>query len=104
MRNHCDTYHLTPFPDGKNYEATQFHNTDLGKGSVVIFKPAKATPDSLTLPLKGLRREKQYTLTFEDRVVLNAVVSGAVLMDVGVHLAEMAGAEASEVIWLHEEH
>jgi hypothetical protein len=31
------------------------------------------------------------------------VASGAVLMDIGVNVTAMAGAEASEVIWLEEE-
>jgi hypothetical protein len=53
------TYHLLPFPDGENYEAIQFHNPSLRKGSVVIFKPSASVPSQITLPLKGLRRDQR---------------------------------------------
>ena len=54
-----ETYHLLPFPDGENYEAVQFYNPTIRKGSVVIFKPSASAPAQLTLPLKGLRRDRR---------------------------------------------
>jgi len=97
-----DVYHLLPFPDGKSFEATQFHNPALRKGSIVIFKPVATLPEALTLPLHGLRRDRSYQISFQDRHVLDTVVTGAVLMDLGLNITMMAGAEASEVVWLEQ--
>lgn len=45
----------------------------------------------------------RYRLSFEDRTELGLVASGAVLMDHGVNVTKMVGAEASEVVWLEED-
>ena len=45
----------------------------------------------------------RYHLSFEDRTELGLVASGAVLMDHGVNVTRMDGAEASEVVWLEED-
>ena len=42
----------------------------------------------------------RYQLSFEDRTDLGLVTSGAALMDYGVNVTRMDGAEASEVVWL----
>jgi hypothetical protein len=93
-------FHILPFPDGLSYDGMQYHNDALGQGSVVLFKPAATTPNSTLIPLKGLERHRSYRLRYQERDQLNAVVSGAVLMDQGLQLKEMDGAEASEVVWI----
>ena len=93
-------FHILPFPDGEGYDGMQYHNDALGRGSVVLFKPAATTPSSALIPLKGLERHRAYRLSYQEREQLNAVVSGAVLMDQGLHLKQMNGAQASEVVWI----
>ena len=78
----------------------QYHNDALGKGSVVLFKPAAATPASISVPLRGLERHRSYSLSYQERAHLNNVESGAMLMDKGLQLTGMDGAEASEVVWI----
>ena len=62
-----DVYHILPFPDGVNWDGIQFFNTDINKGSVLLFKPSESAPDSKVIKLKGLDRKATYTLTFQDR-------------------------------------
>ena len=88
---------------GGNVSAgVQYHNPQIRKGSVILFKPSASAPNSITIPLKGLSRTAQYKLSYEDRSELDCVASGALLMDIGVNVSRMEGAEASEVIWIDE--
>ena len=50
----------------------------------------------------GTPPRNRYQLVFEDRTDLGVVVSGAELMDHGINVTRMDGAEASEVVWLDE--
>jgi hypothetical protein len=93
-------FHILPFPNGQDYDGMQYHNDALGKGSVVLFKPAAATPASISVPLRGLERHRSYSLSYQERAHLNNVESGAMLMDEGLQLTGMDGAEASEVVWI----
>ena len=88
---------------GENVPAgVQYHNPQIRKGSVILFKPSASTPNSITIPLKGLSRTSHYRLSYEDRSELDCVASGALLMDIGFNVSRMEGAEASEVIWIEE--
>ena len=95
-------YHILPFPDGENLDGMQYHNERLGEGSVVLFKPGATAPPNATIPLQGLKRRSQYRLDFQDRTQLSKVVSGAELMDEGLVITGLVGAEASEIIFVHE--
>ena len=96
-------YHILPFPDGANYDGMQYHNDALGKGSVLLFKPQASAPDNVTVLLHGLKRNVNYLLSHQERQQLDRVVTGGVLMDEGLTVTGMAGAEASEVVWLDED-
>ena len=95
-------YHILPFPDGENLDGMQYHNERLGEGSVVLFKPGADAPPNATIPLQGLKRRSKYRLDFQDRTQLSKVVSGAELMDEGLVVTGLVGAEASEIIFVHE--
>ena len=69
---------------------------------MVLFKPAASAPNNATIRLKGLSRDSKYQLSYEDRVELDCVASGTLLMDIGLNISRMDGAEASEVIWIDE--
>ena len=56
----------------------------------------------LKLTLCALGCNDRYQLSFEDRTDLGLVMSGAALMDHGLNVTRMDGAEASEVVWLEE--
>ena len=96
-----DVYHILPFPDGVNWDGMQFFNTDINKGSVLLFKPSESAPDSKVIKLKGLDRKATYTLTFQDRKEQNAKKTGAELMDKGIEVKGMSGNFASEIIWIN---
>jgi len=96
-----DVYHILPFPDGVNLDGMQFFNTELNKGSVLLFKPSKTAPDSKVIKLKGLNRNATYTLTFQDRKEQNTKKMGAELMNKGIEVKGMSGNLASEIIWIN---
>ena len=99
-----DVYHIFPQPDGIQPEGMQFFNRELNKGSVIVLKPSANVPsgaDEVVVALKGLQRDANYTLSFQDRTGLNDVASGAYLMDVGLNVSGMVGNEASEIVWLN---
>lgn len=98
----CNVYHILPMADGTNWDGLQYHNPDLDRGSVFLFKPsAKAIDgDSKVVKLKGLDRKATYSLTFQDRVSLNCRKTGSELMDEGITVSGMTGDRASEIIWI----
>jgi hypothetical protein len=96
-----DVYHILPFPDGMNWDGMQFFNTDINKGSVLLFKPSENAPDMKVIKLKGLDRKATYTLTFQDRKEQNTKMTGAELMDKGIDVKGMSGKFASEIIWIN---
>ncbi len=98
----ANVYHILPMANGTDWDGLQFHNPDLDKGSVFLFKPSDKAKDgdSKTIRLKGLDPTATYTLTFQDRKALNTARSGADLMDTGIVVSGMTGNEASEIIWV----
>jgi hypothetical protein len=99
----ANVYHILPMPDGRNWDGLQFHNPDLNRGSVFLFKPSAAAVDgdSKVIKLKGLDRKATYSLTFQDRTHLNCSTTGAQLMDEGITVSGMTGDLASEIIWIN---
>ncbi|HEY3322538.1 MAG TPA: GH36 C-terminal domain-containing protein [Planctomycetota bacterium] len=99
-----NVYHILPMPDGSNWDGLQFHNPELNRGSVFLFKPSvkAADGDSKTVKLKGLDRTASYSLVFQDRTNLNCSKTGAQLMDEGIAVSGMTGDNASEIIWIEK--
>jgi hypothetical protein len=89
--------------DGVNWDGLEYFNTGINKGSVFLFKPSiKAVDgDSKVIKLKGLNRNKRYTLTFQDRTALNCTMTGQKLMEIGITVSAMTGGNASEIIWIN---
>ena len=100
----ANVYHILPMPDGTNWDGLQFHNPDLDRGSVFLFKPSvkAADGDSKVIKLKGLDRKATYALAFQDRVALNCSKTGAQLMDQGITVSGMSGDRAAEIIWIEK--
>lgn len=99
----ADVYHILPMADGVNWDGLEYFNTGINEGSVFLFKPSiKAVDgDSKVVKLKGLNRNKRYTLTFQDRTALNCTMAGQKLMDIGITVSAMTGGNASEIIWIN---
>ncbi len=99
----ANVYHILPMADGINWDGLEYFNTALNKGSVFIFKPSEEAVDgdSKTIKLKGLVRDEKYSLTFQDRIELNCILTGAELMDAGITVSGMIGNEATEIIWIN---
>jgi hypothetical protein len=99
----ANVYHILPMADGINWDGLEYFNTNINKGSVLLFKPSEdaADGDSKTIKLKGLVRDEIYNLTFQDRTELNCTMTGAELMDAGITVSGMIGNEATEIIWIN---
>lgn len=95
----ANVYHILPMPDGKNWDGLQFHNPDLDRGSVFVFKPSDQVPESQHINLRGLLRDKVYRVEFQDAKERSGTMTGAQLMDEGLTIT-LKGKEASEIIWL----
>jgi hypothetical protein len=99
----CNVYHILPMPDGVNWDGLQFHNPELDRGSVFLFKPSAnaVDGDAKVITLKGLNRQDTYSLEFQDRVDLNCSKTGSQLMDEGIRVTGMTGDGASEIVWIN---
>ncbi len=97
-----NVYHILPMADGTNWDGLQFHNPEIKKGSVFLFKPNADVPAKKVIRLKGLNLRGVYTLTFQDRNDLDCVRTGVQLMTNGIFVTGMTGANASEIIWIEE--
>ncbi|MFC1462208.1 LamG-like jellyroll fold domain-containing protein [Verrucomicrobiota bacterium] len=96
----ANVYHILPMPDGRNWDGLQFHNPDLDRGSVFLFKPSPEAPTSQVVRLRGLMREKAYDVVFQDAAERSCSMTGARLMDEGISVT-LTGKDASEIIWLN---
>ena len=99
----ADVYHILPMADGINWDGLEYFNPQINKGSVFLFKPSAKAVDgaSKVIKLKGLKRNKRYTLTFQDRTALSCIITGQKLMDIGITVTSMTGDKASEIIWIN---
>jgi len=66
----------------------------------MLFKPNNPF-ETRRIYLKGLDREKTYTLTFQDRPAQNTRKNGAELMDEGVAIT-LTKKNVSEIIWVND--
>jgi hypothetical protein len=98
----ANVYHILPIADGVHWDGLQFHNPEIKKGSVFLFKPGADIPPSKVIRLKGLDPKAVYTLNFQDRKNLNGTRTGVQLMTNGIEVTGMTGANASEIIWIEE--
>ncbi len=96
----ANVYHILPMPDGKNWDGLQFHNPDLDRGSVFLFKPTSQAPASQVVRLRGLIRDKTYDVLFQDTVERSCSMTGAKLMDEGMTVT-LTGDNVSEIIWIN---
>jgi hypothetical protein len=96
----ANVYHILPMPDGKNWDGLQFYNPDLDRGSVFLFKPSETAPETQVVRLRGLVRDRNYDVAFQDATDRSCTMTGAKLMDEGLSVT-LTGREASEIIWLN---
>jgi hypothetical protein len=99
----ADVYHILPMADGINWDGLEYFNAGINKGSVFLFKPSTnaVDGDSKVIKLKGLVRNKRYTLMFQDRTALNCTMTGQQLMNIGITVTGMTGTKASDIIWIN---
>lgn len=104
----CNVYHILNAPTGYDYDdwdGIMYYNDRIDKGVVQLFKcnsevGGVAVPSERTILLKGLDADTGYTLTFIDRTEQNCVMTGAELMNTGLHVTGMTEKYDSEIIYI----
>ena len=99
----ANVYHILPMADGVHWDGLQFHNPDIKRGSVFLFKPSADVPPNRVIRLKGLSPQGSVhaDVPGTDRIS-TAWRTGVQLMTNGIYVTGMTGANASEIIWIEE--
>ena len=94
----ANLYHVLPRPDDRNWDGIEYFDPAVGKGVVFVFKP-KSQSDAQTIRLKGLDRQHNYQLTFEDGSNASLSLPGSRLMTDGFRMS-LHGTFVSELVWI----
>ncbi len=94
-----DVYHVLDMPDGVHWDGMEFYNSEIGKGSLIVFRPSHADDEEKTIKLDGLDAKATYLVEFEDRDYLNTMMTGKQLMEEGVTILDMDQKYDSEIVW-----
>ena len=92
----ADVYRILPPPANGRWFGLQYYNTFINKGSVLLWQ--NGGPASQVVKIKGLDRNKTYSVTFEDAKDKSGEMTGTQLMDKGLDVP--MGPNASEIVWL----
>lgn len=100
LRN-CNVYHILPSPDGVNWDGMEYYNDNIGKGSILLFRPGNTSETQKVIFPDGLKNDATYIVSFEDNKQLNCEKTGKELMEKGISVL-MDTENDSEIIWLEE--
>jgi len=98
----ADLYHLTPRPDGKNWDAIEYFDPASGGGAIFVFHGMEAKPVAHRIAVHGVRAERFYRLEFRDHPEQNHSRSGKQMLAGGIQI-NLPVANSSEIILLREE-
>ena len=94
-------YHISPRPDGVNWDGMEYWDPMRRKGAVFAFRGSSGEPEH-RFRLMGLDPRSTYRLQFEDGSSPNNTASGAKLMRDGLQLA-LSAPLTSELVFFSEE-
>ncbi len=97
--NAANLYHISPRPDGENWDGVEYYNPATGQGVVYAFRGKKLDDSRHAFGLKGLNPKVRYALTYEDQSSKSMLLTGKELMETGLPVV-LAEAESSELIWI----
>jgi alpha-galactosidase len=98
----ADLYHISPRPDGWNWDGLEYYDPATGRGAVFAFRGKRPDAPACTFKLKGLEPAARYALTWEDGTSKPATATGKELMDPGLRV-ELPETESSEIVWIERE-
>jgi len=98
----AELYHLTPRPDGKNWDAIEYFDAASGTGAIFVFHGTEAEPIAHRIAVSGVRAERFYRLEFRDHPEQNNTRSGKQMLAGGIQVS-LPVASSSEIILLREE-
>ncbi|MCE5326757.1 MAG: alpha-galactosidase [Planctomycetaceae bacterium] len=94
----ADLFHISPRPDGANWDGLQYFDKQSGRGAVFAFRP-RSPETKNAFKLKGLDAGAQYDLNYEDESSPATTISGKDLMEQGLPVS-LGETDSSEIIWI----
>ena len=94
-------YHVSARPDGVHWDGIEYFDARRGAGVLFAFRGSMPHAREHVFPLRGLRTDAKYRLTFHDRSSSNQTVSGRDLMSSGLQVS-LNIPNSSELVFLDE--
>ncbi len=95
-------YHVTPRPDGVQWDGMQYWDPKRAKGVVFAFRGSIPGETEHRFVLAGLDVSRRYHLHFQDGTALDRTATGSELMNQGL-LVRLQNPLSSELVFLTEE-
>jgi hypothetical protein len=93
-------YHILPRADNHVWTGMEYYESKKQSGVVYIFKPDN-NENTQTIKLKGLDKDVNYKITFEDGSNPNIILAGKVLMMSGINIS-LSGKFTSELMFFEK--
>ena len=96
---HANLYHVSERPTSEHWDGIEYFDPTSQRGVLIAFHGTAENETSHTFPLRGLRANTRYRVTFQDHTSANYTTSGAALMKTGVTVNSSA-TNSSELVSL----
>jgi alpha-galactosidase len=97
----ADLFHISPRPDGVDWDAIEYFDPRRGRGVVYAFRGSAENEDEHTFLLKGVDAGKHYRLRFHDHSSPDRLVAGGELLDRGLTVKRTVP-DSSELVFIDE--
>ncbi|MGA8028431.1 MAG: glycoside hydrolase family 36 protein [Bryobacteraceae bacterium] len=97
----ADLYHVSPRPDGKNWDGIEYFDSTRRQGVLFAFHGSNPGEENHWFVLRGLRADRMYRLWFQDESSAAETVLGRDLMLKGVKVS-LPVPNSSDLVFLDE--
>ncbi len=97
----ADLYHVSPRPDGMQWDGVEYFDPARGSGVVYAFRGSTVSEGQHTFLLQGIHAERQYRLHYQDGSAADVSASGRELLEHGITVA-LPTPLSSELVFLDE--
>ncbi|MGE5111820.1 MAG: alpha-galactosidase [Acidobacteriaceae bacterium] len=97
----ADLYHVSARPDGIHWDGVEYFDHQKRTGVLYAFHGSSENEPTHPFPLRGLRLDRDYRLTFQDNTSPSQVKSGRELTERGIAV-HLPLANSSELVFIEE--
>ena len=97
----ADLYHISNRPDGVHWDGMEFFDPKIRRGAIFAFRGSSLQSDSHAFPLRGLRKNTNYRITFQDGSSRDYTTSADRLTKSGVTV-RLSVPNSSELVFFGE--